>query len=94
VATMASLSEGVDLSYGRTVIFCETDYTPGRNYQALSRVIRHRTEGEATPDNNNDPVVCYWCRYAGTVDQQIFETQKSRTNGSALQVLKEALGME
>jgi superfamily II DNA or RNA helicase len=98
VATMASLSEGVDLSYGRTVVFCETDYTPGRNYQALSRVIRHRTEGEATPDEagatNTDPVVCYWCRYAGTVDQNIFETQKARTNGSALQVLKEALGMD
>jgi superfamily II DNA or RNA helicase len=94
VATMASLSEGVDLSYGRTVVFCETDYTPGRNYQALSRVIRHRTEGEDESSPNNDPVVCYWCRYAGTVDQNIFETQKARTNGSALQVLREALGMD
>jgi hypothetical protein len=35
-----------------------------------------------------------WVRYAGTVDQNIFETQKARTNGSALQVLKEALGMD
>lgn len=42
VATIPSISEGVDLSHCNTVYFFEEDYTPGRMYQFLSRVRRHR----------------------------------------------------
>jgi superfamily II DNA or RNA helicase len=42
IATIPSISEGVDLSHCNTVYTYEEDYTPGRMYQFLSRVRRHR----------------------------------------------------
>lgn len=42
VATMPSISEGVDLSHLNTVYFYEEDFTPGKMYQFMSRVRRHR----------------------------------------------------
>jgi superfamily II DNA or RNA helicase len=86
VATMESLSEGVDLSDFRTVVYVEETYVPGQQYQSMSRVIRHRTsEGEATP------VVVYWVRYKNTVDAVVHDTARSRIDGNAMTVLREAL---
>lgn len=85
VATMASLSEGVDLSEARTVIFVEEDYVPGKNYQAMSRVQRFSTTGERAP------IIAYWVRYAQSIDTIVHERSRSRTSGNALSVLKEAL---
>lgn len=93
VATIASISEGVDLSAYRTVIAAECSYVPGQMYQAVSRVLRHRTEQTADGTPDREPVVIHWVRYQQTIDQIVFTTQKNRTDGNALSVLKEALGM-
>ena len=89
VATEESLSEGVDMSDCRTVIFVEQSYVPGQQYQALSRVVRHRT----TPGSPDDPVVIYWTRYTNTVDQVVYTTARDRASGNAMSVLKEAIGI-
>lgn len=47
IATIPSISEGCDLSHLNTVLFYEEDYTPGKMYQFMSRVRRHR--------NTDDP---------------------------------------
>lgn len=88
VATMESLSEGVDLSDFRTVIYAEETYVPGQQYQSLSRVLRHRTDTDAT---DHSPVVIYWVRYIQTVDQVVHTTAQNRIEGNAMSVLKEAL---
>jgi superfamily II DNA or RNA helicase len=87
VVTMASMTEGVDLSFMRDVIFAEQDYVPGKNYQAMTRVQRARTE----EGYDKDPVVAYWPRYMNSVDEVVHTTARSRTTGNALTVLKEAL---
>lgn len=46
IATIPSISEGVDLSHANTVYFYEEDYTPGKMYQFLSRVRRHRDNSQ------------------------------------------------
>ena len=89
IATMESLSEGVDMSDCRTVIFVEQSYVPGQQYQALSRVVRHRT----SPADANDPVILYWVRYTNSVDQVVYTTAKDRASGNAMSVLKEAIGL-
>lgn len=88
VVTMAALSEGVDVSAARTVIYVEEDYAPGMMYQSVTRVVRHRTEG------GTDPVIIYSVRYAQTVDETVHKASKSRAAGNALTVVKEALGIE
>jgi len=92
VVTMESLSEGADLSDARTVIYIEETYVPGKKYQSLSRVQRFRTAPqEEGGELDTTPVVAYWVRYAGTVDQVVHDTARRRTTGNALQVLREAL---
>ena len=88
VATMSSLSEGVDLSDFRTVIFSEETYVPGQQYQALSRVLRHRTD---TTTTDHSPVILHWVRYIQTVDQIVHRTVRDRIDGNAMTVLREAL---
>lgn len=87
VITMASMTEGVDLSFMRDVIFAESDYVPGKNYQAMTRVQRARTE----EGYDKDPVIAYWPRYMNTVDEVVYKTARDRATGSALSVLREAL---
>ncbi len=87
VITMASLSEGVDMSFMRDVIFIEEDYVPGKVYQCMTRIQRARTE----EGYDKDPVVAYWIRFEQTVDEIVHQTARSRTTGNALSVLKEAL---
>ena len=84
IATIASLSEGVDLSHVRYVVFAEEHYTPGSNYQALSRMRRERADG------STDPVVAYYVHVRGTVDEAIHRVSRSRT-ATIKEVLKEAL---
>ena len=88
VATMESLSEGVDLSDFRTVVYIEETYVPGQQYQSMSRVIRHRT---SVSEDNDRPVVVYWVRYKQTVDAVVHDTARSRIDGNAMTVLREAL---
>lgn len=48
VATIPSISEGVDLSHCNTLYYYEQDWTPGKMHQFESRTHRHR-------DNTNTP---------------------------------------
>lgn len=56
IATLASLSEGVDLSWARHVIFAEEHYAPGSHIQSLARVVRERQlDGTEIPAESTDP---------------------------------------
>jgi SNF2 family DNA or RNA helicase len=84
-ATIASLSEGIDLSTARNVVFVEEDWTPGSNYQALSRVVRERLN-----ESNEEPVIVYYIHCERTIDEVIHRRQKQR-GSTAKEVIKEAL---
>lgn len=94
VVTMQSLSEGVDLSDSRTVIYVEETYVPGQQYQSLTRVLRFRTDRSLTAEEAREPVVAYWVRYNGTVDSVVHRTARDRVNGNAMTVLREAVGID
>lgn len=68
VCTLAAMSEGVDLSHARTVIFAEEYWTPGTQIQALARV---RRWSEA--DNSEVPVLCYYVMANKTIDVTVHE---------------------
>lgn len=109
IATISALSEGVDLSWARHVVFAEEHYAPGSHIQALARVVRER-QTELDPDYNpasmwdvalaelaakaaNAPPVLV--HYVNVKDT-IDETihRTSRRRGNTIKlVLKEALGM-
>lgn len=92
VATIMSISEGVDLSHCNTVYFYEEDYTPGKMYQFLSRVRRHRnalpgsdvvtiTEDNKlhiVPDENERPVIVRYFHAAKSIDTHIHAVQNNR----------------
>lgn len=84
-ATISSLSEGIDLSHARNVIFAEEDWTPGSNYQALSRVVRERQH-----ESNDEPVIVNYVHCKGTIDEVIHRRSKSRA-GTVKEVVKESL---
>lgn len=82
--TMASMSEGVDWSEASTVIFVEEDYTPGKIYQALSRVRRHSTTGK------KEPIVVYYVHMRESVDEAIHQSVTER-QGDVRRILRRAL---
>lgn len=82
VATIASLSEAVDLSACKQVIQLEEDYVPGSMYQERRRFVRW------TPDER--PVVIHNLRVRNTVDGDVHRAVMSR-QGSAASILKDAL---
>jgi superfamily II DNA or RNA helicase len=82
VATMAALSEGVDLSACKQVIQLEEDYVPGRMYQERRRFQRW------TKDER--PIVMHDLRVRNTIDMDVHNAVTSRTS-SAQQILKDAL---
>lgn len=82
VATIASLSEGVDMSDARTIIFAEDDYTPGAMYQALSRVRRW--------SHDNTPIRAYYTVVKDTIDEIIHRTVTDR-GATATEIMKEAI---
>lgn len=84
-ATISSLSEGIDLSTARNVIFAEEDWTPGSNYQALSRVRRERLT-----ESNEEPVIIYYVHCERTIDEIIHRRSKDR-GATVKEVIKEAL---
>lgn len=82
VATMASMSEGIDLSTYKNVIFFEQDYTYGMMHQALSRVRRYSSQPS--------PVHSTTLLVKGTVDEIINRRLNDRTVTEE-QILREAL---
>jgi SNF2 family DNA or RNA helicase len=81
VATIAAMSEGVNLQHANRVVFLEENWTPGSNYQALSRVRR---------DCGHPTVFVNYIQSKNTVDQHIHRVSKQRS-GTIMQVLKPAL---
>jgi superfamily II DNA or RNA helicase len=87
VATIASLSEGVDLSMCRSVVYAEENWPPGSNYQSLSRVRRDRntlTEGDP------DPVMVYYVHVQDTIDEVIHRISQER-EATIKDLLKEVM---
>lgn len=82
VATIASLSQGVDLSECKNVIFVEESYVPGDMYQLRGRFQRW-TE-------NRQPIVMTYIRAKSTADTVVHSTVSSR-GATTSQILKEAL---
>lgn len=91
IATIPSLCEGVDLSHANTVYFYEEDYTPGRMYQFLSRVRRHRATNNVgvtiTADNhllidddpNTHPIIRRYFHATKSIDERIHAVQSLRS---------------
>lgn len=75
VATISSLSEGVDLSDARYVFFFEEHWPPGANHQAMRRVVRERV---GIHDNQDEPVLVYYVHVKGTVDEKIHRVATRR----------------
>lgn len=87
--TMSAASEGVDWSDASTVIFFEEDYTPGKIYQALSRVRRWSKDGE-TSKREGAPVIVYYVHMKGSVDEAVHEAVSTR-QGDVRKILRRAL---
>lgn len=85
IATIASLSEGVDLAQFKNVIFYEENWTPGSNYQAISRLRRWSKLG-----NVQEPVNVYYIHVRGTVDEVVHKYSLRRT-ATIKEVLRESL---
>lgn len=71
VATIPSMSEGVDMSHVSNVIFFEGSYVPGQIYQALSRVRRYR--------DNPAPVRASFIYVKNTIDELVHNAASQRT---------------
>lgn len=92
VATLSSLSEGINLQQYRVVVFFEQNWPPGSNYQALSRVVRDRNEDSAgqLDSSNDDPVLVYHAQVPRTIDEVIYRVAKRR-EASISDVMSEIL---
>lgn len=84
-ATIATLTEGIDLSDCHTVIFLEEHYTPGSMHQALGRAVRERNR-----ESNEAPTLVYYIHSKGTIDEAIHAIA-SRRAGTIRDVLRQAL---
>lgn len=76
VATMSSLGEGINLQKYRHVMFYEEDWPPGRNYQALSRVVRDRNDD----GQDTEPVLVSYVHVTNSVDVAIHKSSKKRSS--------------
>lgn len=104
IATIPSISEGVDLSHCNTVYFYEEDYTPGKMHQFLSRVQRHREQTDTTvtitednklhlPDDPNaHPIIVRYFHASKTIDERIHAVQTSRAV-NAKDLMKQELAL-
>lgn len=104
IATIPSISEGVDLSHCNSVYFFEEDWTPGKHYQFLSRVRRHRNNTNVgvviTEDNklhveidpNEKPIIVRYFHANKTIDTHIHAVQNDRSV-SVQSIIKVELGL-
>lgn len=73
VATIPSMSEGVDLSHCTDVSYLEEDYTPGSRVQSLARVRRWSPLGEP-----NERVLLHYIIVKNSVDEVVHRAVESR----------------
>lgn len=83
-ATIASLSEGIDLSMARAVYFLEEHWPPGANDQALSRIQRERIY-----DDDGKPIMVYYAHVQNTIDEVIHARAMQRAGVQSALGLKE-----
>lgn len=72
VATIPSISEGIDASHLHTVVFFEESTVPGEMYQAISRV---RRLGQ-----NAEMVRCYYLFASKTIDEVVHKIDQHKAN--------------
>jgi SNF2 family DNA or RNA helicase len=82
VATISSLSEGIDLSHLSTICYVETSYIPGDRVQATARLVRW--------NENIRPVRIFDIMVKGTIDTTI-EKVITRREGDQIAILKQEL---
>lgn len=82
VATLAALSEGVDLSHARVVVFAESYWQPAMMYQAMSRVRRW--------SNDTRPVMVHYLNMENTIDEIVHKAHKER-HATIESIIKQAL---
>lgn len=82
VLTIASLSEGIDLSQAKRIVFIEESYVPGEMHQAIRRVQRWTTDTR--------PVLSTYIRVRASADISVHRAQTTRQT-SARAILKDAL---
>lgn len=87
VATISALSEGIDLSHMRMVIFAEEHWPPGSAVQAMMRVQRERQSG-----NNTEPILVYYTLVENSIDTHIHNVARRRS-ASIRELLTEALDL-
>ena len=87
IATLGSLSEGIDLSHCRMVIFAEEHWPPGSNVQSLARVRRERQV-----ESNVEPVLVYYVMVNKTIDEDIHNINRRRS-ASIKELLSECLDL-
>lgn len=87
VATIGALSEGVDLSHMRMVIFAEEHWPPGSNVQAMARVRRERQN-----ESNEEPILAYYVVVNDTIDTKIHDVNRRRS-ASIKELLAETLDL-
>lgn len=87
VATISAMSEGVDLSHMRMVIFAEEHWPPGSAVQALARVRRERLV-----ETNEEPILVYYMLVEKTIDTTIHEITRRRS-ATIKDVMKESLDL-
>lgn len=96
VATIPALSEGVDLSWARHVIFAEQNWTPGSALQSLARVVRERqTATDSAKDvaaANAEPVLVHYVQVRKTIDEVIYKTSRRRS-ATMKDLLRETLDL-
>jgi len=85
VATLKSVSEGIDLSHMRNVIYYESPYEYGLKHQTMSRVVRDRRDGNESPE----PVIVTTIITDKTIDVRIFNTVQERTETAESLLRKE-----
>lgn len=73
VCTIASMSEGVDLSHASEVAFLEEDWTPGSRVQALARVRRWSSNND-----ENKRVIAHYIMVKNTVDEKVHAATEGR----------------
>lgn len=73
VATIAALSEGVDLSHANEVVFVEEHWTPASRVQALSRVRRWNPNNE--PDKR---IIAHYIMVKGSIDEKVHGATEGR----------------
>lgn len=76
VATIESITEGINLSTFRQIIMAEEHYPPGTNLQFIGRVVRDRNDdGE-----NDEPVLVYYLHVKNTIDGVIHRHSRKRSS--------------